>query len=71
MWSELSLQQRPSVLKDLARRVRSLAGSAGDGVAAVYLERSSTLPSLRLLFIPVVSDTPTLMKGHVKATLIL
>lgn len=49
----------------------SLAESACVGVAAVYLERSSALPSLRLLFIPVVSDSPTLMKGHVKATLIL
>lgn len=66
-----SLHQRPSVLKDLARRVGSLAGSPGDGVAAVYLERSSALPSLHHFFIPVVSDAPTLIKGPVKTTLIL
>lgn len=65
--SELSLKRRPSVLKDLAGR----AGSLANGVAAVHLERSSALPSLRLLFIPVVSDTPALMKGPAKTTLTL
>lgn len=65
-------KRRPLALGDLARRTEGLAAPAGDGEAAVYLEWNSALPSLLpLFFIPLLSDTPTLMKGPVKTTLIL
>lgn len=59
-------------LGDLASWAKGLAGPAGNGEAPVYLDRNSACPSLlRLCFILLLPDTPTLMKGSVKTTLIL
>lgn len=72
MWLALSPKKEALGSEKFGLVSWGLAKPASDGEPAVVLERNSGLPSfLPFLLFPLPSDTPILMRGSVKTTLIL